>query len=218
MSFSLRGQFLVAMPDMEDERFSHTVVYICSHSEEDGAMGLVVNKLMPDLHFADLMAQFDIKITEEDEPENSAYDQPIVVGGPVETSRGFVLHTADFETPDNSINISDDLCLSTTMDVLKSIADGDGPSHALLALGYCGWEPGQLEDEISENGWLKHLVFLLYFGAGFGVRCLGQHRPLAGSSRSRLCRVLARPTALQNTQPRLIATRTSMCCTCPRDS
>jgi putative transcriptional regulator len=154
VSFSLRGQFLVAMPDMEDERFAHTVVYVCSHSEEDGAMGLVVNKLMPDLHFGDLMAQFDIKIVEENDPEKSAYDQPIVVGGPVETGRGFVLHTADFETPENSINISDDLCLSTTMDVLKSIADGHGPSHALLALGYCGWEPGQLEDEIGDNGWL----------------------------------------------------------------
>lgn len=154
MSFSLRGQFLVAMPDMQDERFSHTVVYVCSHSEEDGAMGLVVNKLMPDLQFGDLMAQFDIKIAEEKSPEKSAYDQPIVVGGPVETGRGFVLHTADYERAESSINISEDLCLSTTMDVLKSIADGHGPSHALLALGYCGWEPGQLEGEISDNGWL----------------------------------------------------------------
>ena len=155
MSFSLRGQFLVAMPDMQDERFAHTVVFVCSHSEDEGAMGLVVNKLMPDLHFADLMAQFDIKVNDEDEEESrKIYEQPIVVGGPVETGRGFVLHTADFETRDNSVNVADDLCLSTTMDVLKSIADGDGPEHALLALGYCGWEPGQLEGEISDNGWL----------------------------------------------------------------
>lgn len=155
MSFSLRGQFLVAMPDMQDERFAHTVVFICSHSEDEGAMGLVVNKLMPDLHFADLMAQFDIKVqpTEGDETEN-LYDRPILVGGPVETGRGFVLHSADRKSFESSINVADNLCLSTTMDVLRSIADGHGPSHALLALGYCGWEPGQLEDEISDNGWL----------------------------------------------------------------
>ena len=154
MSFSLRGQFLVAMPDTDDDRFARTVVYICSHSEEDGAMGLVVNKLMPDLQFGDLMSQFDIKINENAITQNSAYNQPIVVGGPVDTSRGFVLHTDDFEAAKNSVNVADDLCLSTTMDVLKSMADGDGPTHALLALGYCGWEPGQLENEIGHNGWL----------------------------------------------------------------
>lgn len=155
MGFSLRGQFLVAMPDMQDERFSHTVVFICSHSENEGAMGLVVNKLMPDLHFADLMAQFDIKVQQADKNgSDSLYDRPILVGGPVETGRGFVLHSADMTSFESSINVADNLCLSTTMDVLRSIADGHGPSHALLALGYCGWEPGQLEDEISDNGWL----------------------------------------------------------------
>jgi len=155
VSFSLRGQFLVAMPDMQDDRFANTVIFVCTHSEEEGAMGLVVNKLMPDMHFGDLMAQFNIKVEpEKAEDSIGGYDQPILVGGPVETSRGFVLHTPEENDRENSVSISDDLCLSTTMDVLRSMADGDGPDHALLALGYCGWEPGQLENEIGENGWL----------------------------------------------------------------
>ncbi|WP_246778325.1 YqgE/AlgH family protein [Maritalea myrionectae] len=155
MTFSLKGQLLVAMPDMEDERFKDTVIYMCAHSEEEGAMGLVVNKRMPDIQFADLMAQFDIKVSDQiEEGHADPYQQPIVVGGPVETGRGFVLHTPDYQTVDNSMNVADNMCLSTTLDILRSIAEGDGPEKALLALGYCGWEPGQLESELVRDGWM----------------------------------------------------------------
>ncbi len=145
----------MAMPDMEDERFKDTVIYMCAHSEEEGAMGLVVNKRMPDIQFADLMAQFDIKVSDQiEEGHADPYQQPIVVGGPVETGRGFVLHTPDYQTVDNSMNVADNMCLSTTLDILRSIAEGDGPEKALLALGYCGWEPGQLESELVRDGWM----------------------------------------------------------------
>ncbi|WP_424981931.1 YqgE/AlgH family protein [Maritalea sp. S77] len=155
MTFSLKGQLLVAMPDMEDERFKDTVIYMCAHDEKEGAMGLVVNKRMPDLQFADLMAQFDIKVSDHVEAGHAdPYKQPIVVGGPVETGRGFVLHTPDYQTADNSMDVDNNMCLSTTLDVLRSIAEGDGPEKALLALGYCGWEPGQLESELVRDGWM----------------------------------------------------------------
>jgi putative transcriptional regulator len=142
----LTGQLLIAMPQMEDSRFARTVIYLCAHTSE-GAMGLVVNKLMDSVAFPDLLEQLSI--------ETGGSDQEILVhfGGPVESGRGFVLHSADY-VHDSTLVIDDQVALTATIDILKSIAEGDGPRRSLLALGYAGWGPGQLDDEIQRNGWL----------------------------------------------------------------
>ncbi len=140
----LIGQFLIAMPSMGDPRFERTVIYMCAHSDE-GAMGLVINKSLESLSFTDLLEQLGV--------EDSEADMPILSGGPVETGRGFVLHTADYDR-EGSLTVSEDIRLTATIDVLKAIAVGDGPRKRLLALGYAGWAPGQIEDEIQDNGWL----------------------------------------------------------------
>ena len=151
----LDGQVLVAMPGMEDDRFSRTVIYVCAHSPE-GAMGIVVNKPASHITFPDLLVQLDI-IPDGDEirlPERVG-GVPVMRGGPVESGRGFVLHSADFMIEDSTLSIDDGICLTATLDILKAIARGDGPDNALLALGYAGWAPGQLENEIQANGWLN---------------------------------------------------------------
>ena len=140
----LIGQLLIAMPSMGDPRFERTVVYMCAHSDE-GAMGLVINKSLESLSFTDLLEQLGV--------EDSEADMPILSGGPVETGRGFVLHTADYDR-EGSLNVSEDIRLTATIDVFKAIAVGNGPRMRLLALGYAGWAPGQLEGEIQDNGWL----------------------------------------------------------------
>jgi putative transcriptional regulator len=142
----LTGHLLIAMPQMDDPRFSRTVIYLCAHTSE-GAMGLVVNKLMDSVTFPDLLDQLSI--------DTGGEDQEILVhfGGPVETGRGFVLHSADY-VHDSTLVINDEVALTATIDILKAIADGDGPKRSLLALGYAGWGPGQLDDEIQRNGWL----------------------------------------------------------------
>ncbi len=140
----LTGQFLIAMPSMSDPRFERTVIYMCAHGDE-GAMGLVINKSLDSLSFTDLMEQLGV--------EDSAAEMAILSGGPVETGRGFVLHSSDYER-DGSLAVSEDIRLTATIDVLKAIAVGHGPLKRLLALGYAGWAPGQLEDEIQANGWL----------------------------------------------------------------
>jgi putative transcriptional regulator len=150
----LDGQLLVAMPGMEDERFARTVIYLCAHSEE-GAMGIVVNKPAPDLSLPDLLVQLDI-IPEGDEirlPMRAERVQ-ILRGGPVETGRGFVLHSPDFFIDNSTLPIDERICLTATVDILRAIAQGEGPENALLALGYAGWGAGQLESEIQANGWL----------------------------------------------------------------
>ncbi|MGI6244834.1 MAG: YqgE/AlgH family protein [Pseudochelatococcus sp.] len=150
----LDGQFLVAMPGMLDERFARTVIYLCAHSEE-GAMGLVVNKPAIDLRFADLLVQLDI--VGEDEAirlPSRAENIEVLRGGPVEAGRGFVLHTPDFMIDNSTLAMSNGICLTATIDILRAIAAGEGPESALLALGYAGWSPGQLESEIQANGWL----------------------------------------------------------------
>ena len=152
----LTGQLLIAMPSMSDERFARTVIYMCAHSPE-GAMGLVLNQVLESLSFRDLLEQLEI---EEVDPDRMI---PIHFGGPVESGRGFVLHTADY-TQEATLNIGNDMALTATMDILKAIAKGNGPRRSLLALGYAGWGPGQLESEIRANGWLqvpadKDLVF-----------------------------------------------------------
>lgn len=151
----LDGQMLIAMPGMSDERFRRTVIYVCAHSQE-GAMGIVLNKPAADLSFPDLLVQLDII------PQEGAIRLPsrvermqVLVGGPVETSRGFVLHSPDFFIDDSTLPIDEGVCLTATVDILRAIAGGSGPESAVLALGYAGWSPGQLESEIQANGWLN---------------------------------------------------------------
>jgi putative transcriptional regulator len=144
---SLAGQLLVAMPQMADPRFARSVVYLCAHSV-DGAMGLVVNRLIDSLSFENLLEQIGV------EQDGSAVrDMPVHFGGPVESSRGFVLHSTDY-VQDSTLVIEDEIALTATIDVLKAIARGDGPRHRVLALGYAGWAAGQLDAEIQANGWL----------------------------------------------------------------
>lgn len=150
----LAGQILIAMPGMEDERFEKSLVYLCAHSAE-GAMGLIINKPAPQISFTDLLVRLDI-ISEMDQINLPADVQDLRVhkGGPVEASRGFVLHSADYSMEQSTLHIENDICLTATIDILRAMADGKGPAHALLALGYAGWGPGQLESEIQANGWL----------------------------------------------------------------
>jgi putative transcriptional regulator len=151
----LDGQLLVAMPGMMDERFHRSVIYVCAHSAE-GAMGIVVNRPAPDLSLPDLLVQLDI-IGKDDAirlPQRVERMQ-VLMGGPVETSRGFVLHTPDFFIEQSTLPIDDGICLTATIDILRAIAGGTGPNNALLALGYAGWSAGQLESEIQNNGWLN---------------------------------------------------------------
>lgn len=142
----LAGQLLVAMPGMRDPRFARTVVYMCAHNA-DGAMGLVINRTIDSLTFPDLLAQLGIEQAGVGEPIN------IHFGGPVESGRGFVLHSADY-VQEATMLVDREIALTATVDILKAIASGTGPKHRLLALGYAGWGPGQLDAEIKANGWL----------------------------------------------------------------
>jgi len=143
----LEGKLLIAMPGMADERFSQTVIYMCAHSSK-GAMGIVINKPIPGLSFAELMKQLQI------DTKPVAGDLPILYGGPVETGRGFVLHSGDYEGSDSTLPVSEEISLTATLDILRAIADGRGPKQALFALGYAGWGAGQVESEFQHNGWL----------------------------------------------------------------
>jgi len=148
----LDGQLLVAMPVMSDPRFARSVIYMCAHSEE-GAMGLIINQRASHISFPDLLERLDIIPADG---EGGGVDRmSIHVGGPVETGRGFVLHSADYFVDESTLPIEDGVCLTATIDILKAIASGHGPNRALLALGYAGWSPGQLESEIQANGWLN---------------------------------------------------------------
>jgi putative transcriptional regulator len=150
----LDGQMLIAMPAMNDERFTRSVIYVCAHSSE-GAMGIVVNHPAPNIKFPDLLVQLEvIPAAERIELPVKAEDVKVLKGGPVETGRGFVLHSADFFIENSTLPIDEGICLTATLDILKAIARGNGPASAILALGYAGWAPGQLEHEIQENGWL----------------------------------------------------------------
>jgi putative transcriptional regulator len=151
----LDGRLLIAMPVMGDPRFERSVIYMCAHSSE-GAMGIIVNRPAGSIDFPGLLVQLDI-IQKADQitlPENAETLQ-VLKGGPVDTGRGFVLHSSDFFIKDATLNIDDGICLTATVDILKAIAKGTGPKHAILALGYAGWAPGQLENEIQANGWLN---------------------------------------------------------------
>lgn len=150
----LDGHLLMAMPSMSDKRFARSVVYICAHSA-DGAMGIVINKLATEVSFRDLLVQLEI-VQARNEPHLPYGVDEVRVhrGGPVETGRGFVLHSADFFLDNASLPIADNVCLTATLEILRAIAEGNGPDRAILALGYAGWAPGQLEFEILSNGWL----------------------------------------------------------------
>jgi putative transcriptional regulator len=142
----LAGQLLVAMPNMPDPRFERTVIYMCAHSAE-GAMGLVINRLFEAMSFGELLDQLGI------EHQRIGEDVRVHSGGPVEAGRGFVLHSADFQR-DGTMLVDDRLALTASIDILHAIASRAGPRRSLLALGYSGWGPGQLETEIQANGWL----------------------------------------------------------------
>ncbi len=148
----LDDQFLIAMPGMQDENFARAVIYVCAHSEE-GAMGIVINRVQP-LRFPDLLVQLGV-VDEKQAIRLPAPARDLLVrnGGPVDRSRGFVLHSDDYIV-DSSLPVSEDICLTATIDILRAISKGNGPRHALMALGYAGWGAGQLEREIIDNGWL----------------------------------------------------------------
>jgi putative transcriptional regulator len=143
----LEGKLLIALPGMPDDRFQQTVIYMCAHSAS-GAMGIVINKPMPGLSFADLMDQLEIAT------KSRRGDFPILFGGPVEKRRGFVLHSNDYESTDATLSVSDQISLTATVDILRALAEGRGPKQVILALGYAGWGPGQIETELQDNGWL----------------------------------------------------------------
>jgi putative transcriptional regulator len=142
----LGGQMLIAMPGMPDPRFEKSVLYLCAHSAS-GAMGIIVNRPFEAVQFNDLMEQLGI------EPSLRLADRPVLFGGPVEMARGFVLHTTDM-VGDDSIVVDDRIALTATLDILRAIAEGTGPQKSLFALGYAGWDAGQLDAEIQQNGWL----------------------------------------------------------------
>lgn len=143
----LDGKLLIAMPGIGDSRFDRSVIFMCAHSHE-GAMGLIVNKPSPDLQFADLLAQLEIPVGDASQAIE------VHIGGPVEHGRGFVLHSPDYQIEDSTLSVGPDFGMTATLDILKDLATGGGPSDCLLALGYSGWGPGQLEVELQNNGWL----------------------------------------------------------------
>ena len=144
----LTGKLLIAMPGLADPRFHGGVVLICAHSA-DGAMGLILNKPMSDIGFSDVLTQLGIT------KQAITLEMPVCYGGPVEMRRGFVLHSTEYRSDDRDLLVvSTDFALTATRDILRDIAAGLGPRRAILSLGYAGWGPGQLEDEIGENSWL----------------------------------------------------------------
>ncbi|WP_119462127.1 YqgE/AlgH family protein [Rhodospirillaceae bacterium SYSU D60014] len=143
----LTGQLLVAMPQMRDVRFTRTVIYVCAHNA-DGAMGLVLNRLVESISFPALLAQLGIDSGDLGE------EIRVHFGGPVESGRGFVLHSADY-VHNGTMLVDEGVALTASIDILKDMADGTGPRHSLLALGYAGWGPGQLDAEMQANGWLS---------------------------------------------------------------
>ncbi|MEP4029872.1 YqgE/AlgH family protein [Roseibium polysiphoniae] len=164
MTDSLEGQFLIAMPNMDDGHFDHSVIYVCSHTEQ-GAMGLVLNQVARHLSLEDLLFQLNI-LNDENAIRlpTRIREMNVHKGGPVEMERGFVLHTNDYVLDRSTLEIDNGICLTATLEILKALAEGRGPEKAMLALGYSGWAPGQLESEIQANGWLtgpasRDLVF-----------------------------------------------------------
>ncbi len=153
----LAGRLLVAMPAMADPRFRRAVIFMCAHSE-DGAMGLIVNMPTREIRFGDLLRQLDIKF------DKRCGEIPVHYGGPVEYGRGFVLHSPDYGQNESTLDVDGEFAMTATLDILQDISRGAGPASCMLALGYSGWGPGQVESEIRANGWLicdasRDLVF-----------------------------------------------------------
>jgi putative transcriptional regulator len=142
----LTGQLLIAMPNMQDPRFHKTVVFVCVHNE-DGAMGIILNRLVSGMSFNEIIKQLDLGAT------ITAKDRPLHFGGPVEGGRGFVLHSLDYSNKE-TLKVNDTIGLTATLDILKDMAEDNGPKQAILSLGYAGWSPNQLETELRHNGWL----------------------------------------------------------------
>lgn len=153
----LTGKLLIAMPGMGDPRFEHSVIFMCAHSGE-GAMGIIINKPTVDLKLRDLLEQLSIT------PGQDMRNVVVHFGGPVEHGRGFVLHDYGYHSSISTLDVNEDFAMTATLDILEDLADGRGPRHVVMALGYAGWGPGQLESEIAQNGWLtceagKEIVF-----------------------------------------------------------
>lgn len=146
-SMQLCGKLLVAMPGMGDPRFEHAVILVCAHSD-DGSMGLIINKRLPDLSFDGLLDHLSIAKASQDRQIHVHF------GGPVERGRGFVLHSPDYISSATTMQIEGGYGMTATLDVLEAMAQGEGPDKALVALGYTGWGPGQLDAEIARNDWL----------------------------------------------------------------
>lgn len=142
---NLQGQFLIATPQMPDPRFQETVIYICAHTNE-GAMGLVVNHPVPYVSLADVMRSVNVPVATENLPH-------VYIGGPMEVESSFCLYSSEYKAT-NYINVTDTVCLSRDVEILHAISQGKGPDHYIFILGYSGWAPGQLENELKVNGWL----------------------------------------------------------------
>jgi len=174
----LDGQLLIAMPGMSDPRFERSVIYMCAHSGQ-GAMGIIINKATPMMSFGELLSQLDLTGEDAVEPPEELMQMPVLFGGPVEQGRGFVLHTSDYFVADSSLPVAENIALTATVDILRAMAKGEGPQQAVLALGYSGWAPGQLENEIQRNGWLTCQADEdLIFGVDFDDRYLAALRKL----------------------------------------
>jgi putative transcriptional regulator len=143
----LEGKLLIALPGMPDPRFEKSVIFMCAHSG-DGAMGIIINKPVDGLSFPELMQKLKLRLT-----ANTPH-LPILYGGPMDTERGFVLHTGDYESSEATMPVSENISLTTTVEILRAMAEGRGPRKAMFALGYAGWDAGQIENEIRGNGWV----------------------------------------------------------------
>jgi putative transcriptional regulator len=151
MSHSLQGKLLIAMPALSEPTFAASVIYLCAHSDQ-GAMGFIINKPLQGTTFLDLADQINLAKAKEETVQDLAL-RPVLMGGPVEQQRGFVLHSSDYENA-NSLKVTRHVAVTSTLDILQDLAMGQGPQRFALALGYSGWSPGQLENEIKHNGWL----------------------------------------------------------------
>ncbi len=173
---SLQGHFLVAMPLMMDKRFKESVLFVVEHNSE-GAMAIAINDILPNISFGDVLSDIELSTSPEAmnrriEVSEQLAGQPVLRGGPVQTGQGFVLHSTDFEVVEKAFRINSEISLSANLQVLKTMAIEDHSTESLFALGYCGWSPGQLEDEIAQNSWLtvphsSELLFETAFSARY---------------------------------------------------
>lgn len=143
----LEGKLLIALPGLSDPRFEKSVIFMCAHSSE-GAMGLIINKPIEGLGFQDLVKNLNIRV------KSNTPDAPVLFGGPVDTGRGFVLHSSEYKSGGGTMPVTSEISLTATLDILRAMAEGQGPELSAFTLGYAGWGPGQIEDEIRLNGWV----------------------------------------------------------------